>query len=111
MRSIETPVFTRAITALLDDEGYRLLQLTLVQRPESGAVIPCSGGLRKLRWPMPGQGKRGGLRIIYFWDEGSETLYMLFAYPKNEQEETSPPGNFGCWAVWFGRSSGEKARL
>jgi hypothetical protein len=64
MRFIETPVFTRAIVANLDDEEYRLLQLALLQRPESGASIPKSGGLRKLRWLLPGRGKRGGLRVI-----------------------------------------------
>jgi len=87
MRFIETAVFTRTIVALLDDEEYRSVQLALFHRPESGALIPKSGGLRKLRWPLPGRGKRGGLRVIYFWDEASETFYMLFAYAKNEQED------------------------
>ncbi len=50
-------------------------------------MIRGSGGLRKARWPMPGQGNRGGLRVIYYWDEMSETCYMLYAYPKNEQED------------------------
>jgi hypothetical protein len=63
------------------------LQLALLQRPASGALIPKGGGLRKLRWSLPGRGKRGGLRVIYFWDEPSATLYMLYAYPKNEQED------------------------
>ncbi len=49
MRFIETPVFTRAILALLDDEGYRSLQLALLARPEAGALIPKAAGLRKLR--------------------------------------------------------------
>jgi hypothetical protein len=87
MRVIETPVFTRAITALLEDEAYRLLQLALLHRPERGAMIRGGGGLRKVRWPLPGQGKRGGLRVIYFWDAATETCYMLYAYPKNEQED------------------------
>jgi hypothetical protein len=87
MRFIETPIFTRAIVALLDDEAYRLLQLALVQRPRLGAMIRGSGGLRKVRWPAPGQGKRGGLRVIYYWDEASESFYMLYAYPKGEQED------------------------
>jgi hypothetical protein len=87
MRFIETPIFTRAIVALLDDEAYRLLQLALLQRPARGAVIRGSGGLRKLRWSIPGQGKRGSLRIIYFWDEASATCYLLYAYPKNAQED------------------------
>jgi hypothetical protein len=73
--------------ALLDVEAYRLLQLALLQRPARGAVIRRSGGLRKVRWALPGQGKRGGVRVIYFWDEASETFYMLYAYPKNGQED------------------------
>jgi hypothetical protein len=87
MRFIETPVFTRAIVELLDDEAYRLLQLGLLDRPSRGAMIRGSGGLRKLRWQRPGQGKRSGLRIIYFCDEASETFYMLYAYPKSERED------------------------
>jgi hypothetical protein len=87
MRFIETPVLTRTIVALLDDEEYHDLQLALLQRPERGAVIRRSGGLRKMRWSRSGQGKRGGLRLIYFWDEATETFYMLYAYPKNEQED------------------------
>src|SRR5580704_11984123 len=86
MRFIETPVFTRAIVGQFDDEAYRLLQMALLERPERGDVIRGSGGLRKVRWSLRGQGKRGGLRIIYFWDEASETFYMLYAYPKNERE-------------------------
>jgi hypothetical protein len=62
MRFIETPLFTRAIVDLVDEESYRSLQLALVQRPEAGALILKSGGLRKLRWSLPGRGKRGGLR-------------------------------------------------
>jgi hypothetical protein len=72
-----TPVFTRCVTKLLDDEQYRLLQLGLLLRPRLGDVIRGSGGLRKLRWSLPGLGKRGGIRLIYFWDERSETFYML----------------------------------
>jgi mRNA-degrading endonuclease RelE of RelBE toxin-antitoxin system len=87
MRFIETPVFSRAIIALLDDEAYRLLQLAMLLRPECGPLIPNSGGLRKLRWPLPGRGKRGGLRVIYYWDERREVFYMLYAYTKNEQED------------------------
>jgi hypothetical protein len=87
MRFIETPIFTRAILAQLDDEEYQSLQLALLYRPERGTVIRGSGGLRKMRWRLPGQGKRGGLRVIYFWDDGSETFYLLYAYCKNEQED------------------------
>src|SRR5262249_6967294 len=87
MRFIETPIFTRAIVALLEDDDYQSLQLALLSRPERGTVIQGSGGLRNVRWPLPGQGKRGGLRVVYFWDDESETFYMLYAYRKNEQED------------------------
>jgi hypothetical protein len=87
MRFIETPIFTRTVAELLDDDEYHALQLALVLRPTRGALIRGSGGLRKLRWSLPGMGKRGGVRLIYFWNEASETFYMLFAYRKNVQED------------------------
>lgn len=85
MRFIETPVFTASLRRHLNDDAYRALQLALVLRPEQGPVIPGSGGLRKLRWAAPGRGKRGGLRVIYYWDPADEAFYMLYTYAKNEQ--------------------------
>jgi len=67
---------------------HNLLQLFLVESPEAGDLIRGSGGLRKLRWSAAGSGKRGGLRIIYYLFK-RETAYMLFAYPKNRQEDLS----------------------
>lgn len=87
MRFIETPIFTREIRNLIDDEDYRALQLALLLRPEQGALIPRSGGLRKVRWRQKGKGKRGGCRVIYYWEENQETFYMLPAYPKSKQED------------------------
>jgi hypothetical protein len=85
MRFVETPVFTRALRRHLSDEAYRALQLALVLRPEQGPVIPGSSGLRKVRWRTPGHGKRGGLRVIYYWAPVEETFYVLYAYSKTEQ--------------------------
>jgi hypothetical protein len=90
MRFVETPVFTEQVVAALDDDSYHQLQLALLLRPEQGAVIRGSGGLRKLRWARPGQGKRGGARIIYFWHASDETFYMLYLYPKNVQDDLTP---------------------
>lgn len=89
MRFIETPVFTASLRGLLDAEGYRQLQVALLLRPEQGALIRGSGGLRKLRWGALGRGKRGGLRLIYHWDQTAELFYMLYAYPKNVQDDLS----------------------
>jgi hypothetical protein len=90
MRFVETPVFTAAISRLVDDEAYRRLQIALVLRPEQGAVIPGSGGLRKVRWAGRGVGKRGGLRIIYYWAPTEAAFYMLYAYTKADQGDLTP---------------------
>ncbi len=85
MRFVETPVFTIAVQKYLDDEPYRHLQIALMLRPEQGPVIQGSGGLRKVRWAKPGTGKRGGLRIIYYWAPHERVFYMLYMYTKADQ--------------------------
>jgi mRNA-degrading endonuclease RelE of RelBE toxin-antitoxin system len=80
---IETPLFTRSLPDYLSDDEYRELQEALSRSPESGVVIPGSGGIRKLRWSVRGRGKRGGLRVIYYLRVGREEIWMLTLYPKN----------------------------
>lgn len=87
MRFIETPVFTRDVVALLSDDEYRSLQLALTFRPEAGALIRGSGGLRKIRWAVSGRGKRGGVRVIYYWATAEDQIFMLLIYQKNQQED------------------------
>ena len=89
MEFIETSIFTKQIVKLLPDTRYRMLQSTLMLNPGAGAIIKGSGGLRKVRWNLPGAGKRGALRIIYYFDQ-PKTIYMLFMYKKNEQEDLTP---------------------
>jgi len=84
---IETQVFTGAIAEFLDDEQFRFLQLALLLRPDLGPVIPRSGGLRKMRWSLKGGGKRGGIRVIYFWQAASDTIYLLYAYKKSAKDD------------------------
>jgi mRNA-degrading endonuclease RelE of RelBE toxin-antitoxin system len=87
MRFIETPIFTKELRVLLKDDEYRALQTALLFRPEQGPIIPGSGGLRKMRWGGLGKGKRGGNRIIYYWDPKTEVAYMLFIYNKADQTD------------------------
>ena len=84
---IETSVFTRIIRELMDDDQYRDLQEALVRRPDTGGLIPGSGGLRKVRWKLDGKGKRGGVRIIYYWMTADDQLWMLYGYAKTGQED------------------------
>ncbi len=90
MRFVETPIFTKELRSAINDDEYQALQTALLLRPEQGALIPRSGGLRKVRWTGKGHGKRGGYRIIYYWDKRTETVYMLYLYPKNRQEDLTP---------------------
>ena len=74
----------------MDDDEYTRLQLLLMHRPGSGALIKGSGGIRKLRWAGSGRGKRGGLRVIYYWWVARQRISMLMVYPKNEQDDLTP---------------------
>ena len=89
MKFIETSIFTKQIQKMLPDENYRMLQSALMFRPDAGPVISGSGGLRKIRWKLPGSGKRGSLRLIYYWDP-PESIYMIFIYRKADQENLTP---------------------
>ena len=90
MQFIETSIFTRQVMALLKDDEYREMQIALAVHPESGAIIPRSGGLRKIRWSMTGRGKRGGVRAIYYWVVAKDQILMLFMYSKNEKDDLTP---------------------
>ena len=86
MLIVETSIFTRQVQNLLPDDTYRELQIALVKRPDMGTIIVGSGGLRKIRWTAPGRGKRGGVRVIYYWAVTQDRLLMLLIYPKSEQD-------------------------
>lgn len=86
---LETHAFTRRVVELLSDEHYAQLQADLVARPDAGRLIRGTGGLRKIRWAAKGHGKRGGVRIIYYWYARGEQLLMLLVYPKDEQDDLS----------------------
>lgn len=80
-------MFTRRITDALSDDDYRLLQEALLRRPAQGDLMEGTGGVRKLRWKEEGRGKRGGLRLIYYWHPQREIFLMLFLYRKSEQKD------------------------
>ena len=86
MEFIEAPLFTKLIYDYMDDTEYSSLQTELASKPETGDIILGSGGIRKLRWSGKGKGKRGGLRIIYYWRKIKNEVWLLAVYAKNEAE-------------------------
>jgi len=84
---VEFPNFTKRVTELLDDEDYRKLQAMLITNPELGDRIRGTGGLRKARWSAKGRGKRGGVRVIYYWITKRDQVPMLVIYPKSARDD------------------------
>lgn len=82
----ETPLFSRLLPDYLTDESYRQLQKTLLESPELGDVMPGTGGFRKIRWEdsRRGKGKRGGLRVIYYYLTADHQIWFFTLYGKDE---------------------------
>src|SRR5688500_8098190 len=75
----------------LDDDDLRALELLLLEQPETGKLIPGSGGLRKVRFAPPSwnRGKRGGARVCYAYFSVAAAVYLVAAYGKKEKEDIS----------------------
>ncbi|MBI4630447.1 MAG: transcriptional regulator [Chloroflexi bacterium] len=84
MEFIETSIFTKLIYTYLTDDEYLGLQIFLLKHPEEGNMVPGSGGVRKLRWGSSGKGKRGGVRVIYYFKKRDSEIWMLTIYGKSE---------------------------
>lgn len=89
---IELPPFQRHRQEYLDDELFRSLQLELLKAPEVGDLIEGTGGLRKIRFvdERRHKGKRGGLRIIYYWWSGGTQFWLFTLFAKHQQSDLTP---------------------
>ena len=90
MEFFETDIFTKRIQQILTDQEYSGLQAVLIKNPEAGPLIPGGRGLRKLRWSAEGKGKRGGMRVIYYFYLSEERIYMIYPFKKSDQADLSP---------------------
>jgi hypothetical protein len=86
----ETAVFMRQAAELWSAEERLSFIDFIARNPEAGDVIPESGGVRKVRWGRQGSGKRGGVRVIYFYRHADAPLYLLMVYAKARRENLSP---------------------
>jgi mRNA-degrading endonuclease RelE of RelBE toxin-antitoxin system len=86
---VELPAFERHRAEYLDDGAFRGLQDLLMKHPEAGDLIPETGGLRKLRFADAGRGKgkRGGLRVIYYWWDSGVQFWLFTLYDKDEMAD------------------------
>ena len=89
---VELPAFARHRADYLDDDGFRGLQAAMMANPQAGDVVGGTGGLRKLRHadPRRGKGKRGGLRVIYYWWDGGPQFWLFTLYDKDEMADLTP---------------------
>lgn len=89
---VELPPFERHRAGYLDDDAFGKLQSLLMLNPEVGDAIPGTGGLRKLRFAdeRRGKGKRGGLRVIYYWWDTGSQFWLFTVYDKDEMNDLTP---------------------
>lgn len=80
---IETTMFTKLLPKYLADDEYRALQWYLLVCPDAGDLVRGSGGLRKIRWAPEGKGKRGGIRVMYYWKKSAKEIWLLTLYSKS----------------------------
>lgn len=83
---VETAAFLKDVRNILNDDERKGLREFLAANPKAGAVIPGSGGVRKLRWSVEGKGKRGGGRVIYFYHDDAMPLHLFKFYKKAAKE-------------------------
>jgi hypothetical protein len=86
MEFIEASAFTRHVYEYLTEDEFLGLQSYLFVYPESGKVVPGSGGVRKLRWAITGSGKSGGVRVIYYFKKQDDEIWLLTIYSKHETD-------------------------
>ena len=92
MEFLEAPAFTRHVSRYLPDDEYRELQNRMTAAPLLGDMISGTGGFRKLRWtdPRRGKGRRGGLRVIYYYFPGEQQIWLMTLYDKDEASDLTP---------------------
>jgi hypothetical protein len=86
----ETSAFTRDAAELWSEKEHAEFVDFIARNPEAGDLIPDTGGVRKVRWRRQGMGKRGGVRVIYFFHDAGTPLYLLMLYAKAQRDNVSP---------------------
>jgi hypothetical protein len=86
----ETDTFVRLVASLWSDDERLEFVDYIARNPGAGAIIPDTGGVRKIRWRRQGRGKRGGVRVIYYYLHAGAPLFLLTIYAKARRDDLSP---------------------
>ncbi|BBI63871.1 toxin RelE [Vreelandella sulfidaeris] len=84
---VELPEFIKRASSLLKDEEKMSIVNYLAFHPQAGDIVQGTGGIRKLRWSAQGKGKSGGVRVIYYYHNGSVPLFLLTVFGKGRESE------------------------
>ena len=87
---VELPIFQRLARDVWDDGEREAFVDFIARNPESGDVIPETGGVRKVRWRRQGIGKRGGARVVYFYHDPRMPIFLMLVYDKAQRENMTP---------------------
>ena len=86
---VELPTYTRLADKLLTAQERQDLIDYLAEHPKDGDIMEGTGGVRKLRWRRGGQGKSGGVRVIYYHHDDLMPLYLLTLFAKGDRANLS----------------------
>lgn len=86
---VELPEFLRRSDKLLNNSERLSIINYLAEHPAAGDIMQGTGGIRKLRWSAQGKGKSGGVRVIYYYHNGSMPLFLLTVFGKGEKSNLS----------------------
>ena len=86
---VELPEFLKRSSNLLKDDEKASIINYLAFHPQSGDLMQGAGGIRKLRWSAHGKGKSGGVRVIYYYHNGTMPLFLLTVFGKGEKANLS----------------------
>lgn len=89
MAVVETERFLKDVGRMMSESERAELVAYMGANPEAGEIMPGTGGVGKIRWALPGKGKRGGARVIYYYHSESLPVFLLAAYAKNEKADVS----------------------
>lgn len=87
---VETALYKKIVDSLKDsDVVKKFVESVLLENPKQGDLVPGTGGLRKMRVPGSGKGKRGGYRVVYYHHVSDEEIYLIHIYDKSTSEDLS----------------------